>query len=287
MMTVKELLKAIGGKSLSLVEGSFSGVGIDTRKDLQGKLFLALRGENFDGHDFLEEAVTQKASVLLVEEERDFQKLFPLVTVVKVEDSFEALQDLARHHRKGLAAKVAAITGSNGKTSIREFTYALLKDHQKTVRSEKSFNNHLGVPLTLLSASSDTEALLVEMGTNHAGELKPLCELTQPDVVLVSNIASAHLGFFKTLEEIAREKEEIYRSSRKNALCVFNLDDPWTFKMYQKYKQENSICFSTQNPKADVHFEILPEAGGLFLKGHIRGSGRRGQNLCCGSPQWT
>ena len=166
----------------------------DSREVRPGMGFVALKGDKADGHDFIPKALAAGA--------------------VEIVDGLEALQTKAREYRKTLKAKVVGITGSAGKTTTKELTRAFLSRVGKTHATEGNFNNHIGLPLTILNCPPDTDFLVVEMGTNHPGEIAALCDIAEPDVGLLTNIGTAHLEFFKTQQGIADEKGTLLRRAK-------------------------------------------------------------------------
>lgn len=276
-MDVQTIEKATGAKVLSSKTEKFSGIGTDTRADLSGQFFIALKGEAFDAHGFLDKAVAQGAAGLLVHEENELtKKLQGQVTILKVPDTLKALQQLGNWARHQAHGKVVAITGSNGKTTTKEFTAALIAT-AKTVHVNKgSFNNHWGVPFTLLQLDPNKEVAVVEMGMNHAGELTELVHIAEPDVVVCTMVGRAHVEFFGTIEKIAEAKEEIYNAASDKTTRIYNLDDPQTHNMYvrgkEKFPQSKMLTFSSEDPKADVHLMISSMTmNEIFVKGMIAG----------------
>jgi UDP-N-acetylmuramoyl-tripeptide--D-alanyl-D-alanine ligase len=274
-MELKDVLKATHGHALSEVQQKFHGIGTDTRQSLEGQLFVALKGENFDAHNFLDKAVAQGAAALLVHEDSPMvQSLKDKVTVIKVADTLKGLQDLGNWARKTAKAVIIGITGSNGKTTTKEFTAAILDSFKTVHYSKGSFNNHWGVPLTLLQLDPQKEIAVVEMGMNHAGEITELVKIAEPDIVCCTMVGRAHIEHFGTIEKIAEAKEEIYETASPTSTRVYNLDNPLTRKMYEKaqrrFPQARLVTFSSQDPKADVYLKL--EAMGLQslkVAGHI------------------
>lgn len=260
-MKLDWILKATGGEALSTHAQSFHSIGTDTRVDLSGQLFVALVGDQFDAHHFLSNAVAKGASALLVHRlsEKD-QALLEKVTVIQVQDTLKALQDLARSYRQGLNVKVLGLTGSNGKTTTKEFLTSILSSFKKVHSSKGSFNNHWGVPLTLLQIPPEAEMAVVEMGMNHAGEITELVKIADPDVVMCTMVGRAHIEHFGTVDKIADAKEEIYEAASETAIRVYNLDNPWTLRMFQKartrFPKAKIFTFSEHDSKADVSFKI-------------------------------
>ncbi|PHR99555.1 MAG: UDP-N-acetylmuramoyl-tripeptide--D-alanyl-D-alanine ligase [Leeuwenhoekiella sp.] len=200
-----------------------SGVSTDTRKIKKDSLFFALKGENFNGNSFAQEALNKGAKLAVVDES-DYA-----ITdrIILVKDVLKTFQELAYTHRKYLDIPIVALTGSNGKTTTKELINAVLSKKFKTVATQGNLNNHIGVPLTLLSMSSDTELGIVEMGANHQGEIQSLCEIATPDYGYITNFGKAHLEGFGGVEGVIKGKSELYLHliGHKGSL-ILNLDDP-------------------------------------------------------------
>jgi UDP-N-acetylmuramoyl-tripeptide--D-alanyl-D-alanine ligase len=276
-MDVQTVVKATGAQVISSVADRFSGIGTDTRADLKDQLFIALKGEAFDAHLFLDKAVAQGATVLLVHEDNaQVQALKSKVTVLKVPDTLKALQQLGNWARHQASAQIVAITGSNGKTTTKEFTAALISTVKDVHYNKGSFNNHWGVPFTLLQLDPKKEVAIIEMGMNHAGEITELVHIAEPDVVVCTMVGRAHMEFFGTIEKVAEAKEEIYNAAKKNALRIYNLDNDQTHNMFvrghDKFPQDKVLTFSSEDPRADVHMMIdSMNMKQLVLKGNIKG----------------
>lgn len=196
-MTLEELYKIFSQKSLN--------ISTDTRKISPGDIFFALKGDNFDGNKFVNEALEKGAS-FVISENSDI----PMDRGVFVPDSTKALQDFARLHRNDLQIPIIAITGSNGKTTTKELTKVVLEKKYKVLASPASFNNHIGVPLTILSIKPDHQIAVLEMGDNHEGEIKMLCEIARPTHGLITNIGRDHIGEAGGFEANVRAKLELY-----------------------------------------------------------------------------
>ncbi|NUN04614.1 MAG: UDP-N-acetylmuramoyl-tripeptide--D-alanyl-D-alanine ligase [Bdellovibrio sp.] len=276
-MDVQTIEHTTGAKVLSLKEKNFAGLGTDTRANLKGQFFIALKGEAFDAHQFLDKAVQQGAVGLLVHEENDLvKKLRDQVTVLLVPDTLKALQQLGTWARRQSQAKILAITGSNGKTTTKEFAAALIGSALDVHYNKGSFNNHWGVPFTLLQLPVHKDVAIIEMGMNHAGELTELVHIAEPDVVVCTMVGRAHMEFFGTIEKVAEAKEEIYEAAGKNALRIYNLDNKLTHNMYvkarEKYEHARLMTFSAEDPRADIHLSITSMSmSELFVKGVIAG----------------
>jgi UDP-N-acetylmuramoyl-tripeptide--D-alanyl-D-alanine ligase len=201
---------------------SSKGICTDSRKLEVGQLFFALRGENFDGNDFAEIALENGAIAVVID---DPEKI-ALRNFYYVPDALTALQQLAQFHRKHFQIPVIAITGSNGKTTTKELISSVLSGKYRIKATSGNLNNHIGVPLTLLSIQADTEFAIIEMGANHLGEITFLCEIVQPDYGLITNIGKAHLEGFGNLEGVIRAKTELYKFlALSNGLAFVNGKD--------------------------------------------------------------
>ena len=249
------------GKILSQHAESFDFVGTDTRSNLSDKLFIALQGENYDAHDFLDQAFQKGAKALLIHRlEPKFEHLKSKISIIQVANTLQALQDFSSHYRKSVKTKIIGITGSNGKTTTKEFTAQILNSFKKTHYNQGSFNNHWGVPLTLLQIEADAEFAVIEMGMNHAGEIKKLVEIADPDVVVCTMVGTAHLEYFGTQKKIAEAKQEIYLYSRPDTVRIFNQDQDLTFDMMypaaKAFPASRMLSFSDRNNKADVYLHI-------------------------------
>ena len=201
-----------------------SGVSTDSRSIEKGAMFVALRGDNFDGNLFAQAALDKGASSLVVS---NADGLPDDGRVILVEDTLEALQALARKHRSGFRIPVLALTGTNGKTTTKELISAVLSSKYKVTATVGNLNNHIGVPLTLLRITKDTEMAVIEMGANHPGEIAALTAIALPDYGLVTNVGKAHLEGFGSLEGVMRTKGELYDYLQRTGDTAFlNVDDP-------------------------------------------------------------
>ena len=200
-----------------------SGVSTDTRNIKPNSLFFALKGENFNGNKFAEEALKKGAEVAIVDEElyaKDQDNY------ILVEDCLDALQQLATFHRRFLGIPIISITGSNGKTTTKELIAAVLKKKYKTIATQGNLNNHIGVPLTLLRMDETTEVGVVEMGANHQGEIEFLTEIALPDYGYITNFGKAHLEGFGGIEGVIKGKSELFTHLKNHKKLLFlNLDD--------------------------------------------------------------
>jgi UDP-N-acetylmuramoyl-tripeptide--D-alanyl-D-alanine ligase len=220
-LTPQEIADITGGRWLDAPPSQLVGVGTDTREDLAGRLFVALKGDRFDAHDFLKAAAERGAAAAMVHREVPGQGLPRLL----VKDTLLAVQAMAAAWRARMPnAWCIAITGSAGKTTTRRLVEGACRAIGPTHASPKSFNNHLGVPLTLLSAPADSRFLVIEIGMNHPGEIEPLSRMAAPRVAMVMNAGTAHLGGLGSREAIAREKSTIARGLQPAGLFVVHGD---------------------------------------------------------------
>jgi UDP-N-acetylmuramoyl-tripeptide--D-alanyl-D-alanine ligase len=229
-----------------------SGVKIDTRKITHNCLFVALKGDNFDANTFAEEAIALGATTVIVDNEKFFTNSKKMILV---EDSLKCLQELAQFHRKQLKLPIIALTGSNGKTTTKELINVVLSKKFKTKATIGNLNNHIGVPLTILSFNSETEIGIVEMGANHQKEIEFLCNLAQPDYGYITNFGKAHLEGFGGFEGVIIGKSEMYTFLRTNKKKVFvNLDDQL---QDEKTRTIDRITFSQKSKNSFVFIETI------------------------------
>lgn len=274
-MKLNFIVQAVRGEVISQPVDEFTTYATDNRDpQIQGKFFIPLVGDNHDAHDFVTKALEARVSgVIFHKWNSEWDAYKSKVSFIKVDDTLKALQDLAKAWRQTLPAKILALTGSNGKTTTKDFLYQILSAYHKTYASHGSFNNHWGVPFTLLNTTSDYEYCVVEMGMNHPGEISLLNSIAQPHVAGVTNVGRAHMGNFADgIVGVARAKEEIYATAPAQAIFVFNRDNEWTQKMAAQYKSHQSLWFSTQDRTADVYLHIREAiATGYRIEGHIGG----------------
>ncbi len=206
---------------------SIDKISTDSRTLKRGELFVALRGENFDGHNFINSAAKAGAAAAVVNSSWN-GKVPENFALIRVKDTLEAYQKLAANYRKSLSLKVVAITGSNGKTSTKDFAAAVLARRFRVTKTEGNFNNHVGLPRTILEATSRDEVAIWEIGMNHPGEVAALAKLAQPDVAIVTNIGVAHIEFMGSRDAIAAEKGALIEAVGVQGTVILNTDDPFT-----------------------------------------------------------
>ena len=220
-----------------------NGVCTDSRACQAGNLFVCLKGENFDGNDYAEKAVELGAKYVLTSRKDLFttdesvNRLIGESTYIYAEDTLVALQQLAAHHRKVLGTPIVGITGTNGKTTTKELVSAVLAKKYNVLYTLGNFNNHIGVPLTLLRLTKQHNMAVIEMGANHPGEIAFLANLVMPDAGLITNVGKAHLAGFGSFEGVKKTKAELYGNLKSRGKTVFiDADSPYLTKMWEKVK---------------------------------------------------
>lgn len=237
---------AFGGTLLN-PDCGFSQVSIDSRTIASGDLFVAIKGERFDGHHFLGEIATKASGLVVNYPDKDL----PIPQWV-VDDTTQALGQLARMNRDKFQGQLIAITGSSGKTSVKEMIAAIHSQTAVVHATVGNLNNHIGVPLTLLSLDASAEFAVIEMGASGAGEIAYLCDIAKPDIVLVNNIQHAHIEGFGSIEGVASAKSEIYSGLSANGTAVINLDLSWSQQWQKSLANKSCINFSVTRTDADI-----------------------------------
>src|SRR5436190_5131427 len=227
-LTLSQIAQFAGG-SLSAGDAKvvIEKVSTDSRTLKPGELFVALRGENFDGHNFIESAAKAGATGAIVESTWN-RKISHNFALIQTKDTLQAYQQLAANYRKSLTLKVVAITGSNGKTSTKDFAAAVLARRFRVTKTQGNFNNHVGLPRTVLQATSRDEVAVWEIGMNHPGEIATLANVAAPDVGIITNIGVAHIEFMGSREAIAEEKGALAEAVGANGTVILNADDPFS-----------------------------------------------------------
>ena len=276
LRTLQDVASVTGGSVEPGEAGAqFKGVVIDSRDVVPGNLFVAVAGERGDGHGFVSRALQAGAAGAMVQ--RKVQLEGGHGPVVEVPDTRTALLDLARAARSGLTATVVGITGSTGKTCTKDFTAAVAGERFRVVASRASFNNEVGLPLTILQAGDDTEVIVCEMGSRGAGHIRLLCDVARPQIGVVTNVGVAHMELFGSPEVLHAAKAELPESLPSDGVAVLNADDP-VVKGYASRTNAKSIYFGRSEP-ADVRtgrisvsretgrpiFELLTPAGSVTV----------------------
>ena len=268
-MRVSEIVAATGGRCLGEADGALlRGVSTDTRTLRPGEAFVALKGERFDGHDFVPAALAAGAAAVVAEDRREIRRaaLESRVPFVLVDDTTLALGRMAVAYRRALdGTTVVAVTGSNGKTTTKEMIYRALSRRGPVVRSVRSFNNHVGVPLTLFSVEPGHRWAVLELGTNAPGEIAALAEMARPHIGVVTNIAETHLAGLGDREGVARAKGELVAALPADGCAVLNRDDPLCANLARL--TEARVVFFGRDPAADVFVtDIRPTGEGISFR---------------------
>ena len=222
-----------------------TGICTDTRKIEKGCLFVALRGDNFNGNKFTQQALDKGAFKVIID---DISQHKNTGETILCKNSLELLQKLATYHRQYLNIPIIALTGSNGKTTTKEIINAVLSKKFKTTATLGNLNNHIGVPLTLLSMTKETEIGIVEMGANHKKEIEALCEIAQPNFGYITNFGKAHIEGFGSIEGVIEGKSELYKYiSKEKGTLFFNADDPIQNKLLGNYPSKVGFSQTKEN----------------------------------------
>ena len=248
--TPDELAAATGGRWIGAPPGAVEGVSTDTRTIGAGTLFVALRGENFDAHEFLADAAAKGAAAAVVAEARAGDGS-PLPRLV-VPDTLAALGALARHHRRRFSIPVVGVTGSNGKTTTREMIAAILATRGKVLKTEGNLNNEIGVPLTLFGLDAAHQAAVIEMGMSHPGEIARLAAIALPQVGIVTLAAPAHLEGLGTVDAVADAKAELYQGLPNGGIAIANADDARLLRRAQASGRRMITFSAAKGRRGDV-----------------------------------
>lgn len=258
---------------------NYTSLSIDSRSIEPGSLFIAIAGERFDGHAFIEHAKKQGAVAALVE--KTISSTLPLV---RVADTRKALGQLAQAHRQQFSIPLIALTGSSGKTSTKEMIRVILNEMGAVLANIKNFNNDIGVPLTLLNLTAQHRYAVIEMGANHAGEIAYLSQITQPNVALITNIGPAHLQGFGSMAGVAKAKAEIFSGLAEEGIAIINADDSYSNTWEKELAGHHVVRFGlstkgefsatniTMDAEGKVSFLLGTPTGELFINLPLVGS---------------
>lgn len=245
-MHLAEAAVRFGGTLLN-PDCRFTSVSIDSRKIQAGDLFVALVGERFDGHSFVNDVARQAAGLVVSTPSKNLQ-----LSQWVVEDTTRALGELALLQREKFNGLLIALTGSCGKTSVKEMLASILRQCGTVHATQGNLNNHIGVPLTLLSLDADSQFAVLEMGASATGEIAYLCSVARPDIALVNNVRPAHVEGFGSVEAIAAAKGEIYSGLDRQGTAVINLDESWASQWRSLAGRRRVLTFSAYGLQADV-----------------------------------
>lgn len=247
-LTVKEICEAVNGKLVcGNSEDVIYGVSTDSREEMTDKLFVALKGENFDGHDYIEKAVSNGARGYLTQKDEVYKNAF----CIQVEDTRLALGSLARYTLKKSGAKVIGITGSVGKTTTRQLVASVVSQLGKTCATKKNFNNDIGLPLSILSMDGDEKFVVLEMGMSSLGEISYLSKIAMPDYCVITMIGMSHIEHLKTKENILKAKLEILDGMKKDGCLLINADDEMLMESREKISVKTEL-FGLSNEKYPI-----------------------------------
>ena len=259
-MKVGDCLRAIDGKLISGTKNKvFRGVSIDSRTLKENELFICIRGDRFDGHNFIEEVKNKKSSAVIISDTsnltlRDDNAL----SIILVSDTLKALQKLAQFYREQFSIKFVGITGTNGKSTTKEMIASISETTFKTLKTQGNLNNHIGLPLNLFRLSQSDEVAVIEMGMSAAGEIKRLAEIAQPEIGVLTNITEGHLIHLKTLKNLQAAKGELYDALSKQGTAIVNADDPLVFELAKSVRSK-VVTYGIHN-EADIKAEDIRPA---------------------------
>lgn len=253
---VLDIIETSGGILMSGDSSAFfSGVCIDSRKIKRGEVFFAIKGARFDGHNYVGDAIERGAGGVVIS--KNVKDLKQGVSVVLVDDTLASLQNLARYFRNRFTGYVVAITGTAGKTTTKEITALVLSKKLNIHKNEGNINNEYGVPLTILGMPDNCEVLVIEVGINHIGEMRVVSDMVKPTVAIATNIGPGHIGFFGSLEKIAKEKEELFVRLPRDGWAILNADDTYT-SSFSTFAQKST--FGIDN-NADIRPDYWEDRG--------------------------
>ena len=253
-LTLKEIAENIGG-TLRGIDVEINSISRDSRDIGENCLYIPLKGDKFDGHDFISNACAEGAVAVVTEREYEH---CPVSSIV-VKDTKVALGDIARYYRQKLTnLKVVAITGSVGKTTTKDIVASVLSRHFKTVKTQGNYNNDIGVPLTIFNIEDDTEVAVIEMGMNHFDEIDYLSSIAKPDIAIITNIGVSHIENLGSRNGILKAKCEIFNHMAEDSYKVLNGDDDMLVTVARKYK---NLCYCSLNEFAEVHADNVVEKG--------------------------
>ena len=226
----------------------FDGITIDSRTAIPGNLFIALRGEKYDGHDYINQAIQNGAVAVITEVDAS------AVPFIKVSDTLRALTRIASEYSKEINPITISVTGTNGKTTVTDMTYRIVSNYKKTIKTFKNFNNNIGLPLSILRANRSDDIFVLEMGASRVGDIRELVEIARPNIVALLNVSAAHLESFGSLENILLTKEEIFLNQGQDKTVIINKSDEY----YDRWiKKNSSNIIKTISLTDDADYSML------------------------------
>ncbi len=262
IFSLEDVLKATAGILVSgKQENIFYGISTDSRLVSKGNLFIALKGEKFDGHDFVRKALDQGAAGVLAQDEAKINQALvdESVAVIKVADTLTALGDLAQAWRRLFSIPVIGLTGSSGKTTTKEMMAAIIGRKKNILKTEGNLNNLIGLPQTIFRLTREHELVILEMGTNTRGEIKRLTQIAMPDLGLITNVGPAHLAGFGSMDVVRDEKNDLFLNMSPSGIAIINLDDDAVTIAAERWNGRK-ITFS-MSPNADVTVKDIERNG--------------------------
>ncbi len=253
-----EVARWSGGQWMSRPSVPLSSIVHDTRQVVPGALFVAILGTRFDGHAFIGEAAQKGAGAALVSRSRRDEFASLKIPLLAVEDPARALRDIATGYRLKLGLPVIGVTGSTGKTTVKEMIASLLQSAMPTARTKGNWNNEIGLPLSILAIPPESRAAVLELGISHPGEMAPLCAIARPDWGVITNVGPVHLEFFESVEAIAREKGELFRSLPTGGTAVLSLDEPCLGLL--RGLARCRVVTTSLNPESDADYVLVRAA---------------------------
>ena len=259
--SITDIQQATGGELLAgPTEAVFDQIAIDSRQITPGQLFVAIRGENHDGHRFVDDVVSHGCRGVVVQHDqtdafRWEDRRRTGVAIIGVDNTIRALGALAAYHRRRMPARIIALTGSNGKTTTRAMTASILSRRFQTLATQGNLNNEIGVPLTLFGLAPHHEIGVIEMGMNHAGEIDRLGQIASPDVGMITNVAPAHLDGLQTVEGVRDAKGELLDHVAPEGRVILNADDPLVRELAARSRAE--VVFYGRAHDAHIRAEAI------------------------------
>ena len=252
MWRLEDIITAVKGTVLKKDRDVFARISTDSRTIGEGELFIPIVGKSFDGHAFIEQALQASRGGTLCRNDYPVSLADARGTVILVEDTNQALLDIARFKRENLSGKFISITGSNGKTTTKEILADMLKKRFNVHYNEKNLNNLIGVPLSILAIAGEPDACILELGTNMPGEIKRLAVATDPDISLITNVNPSHLEGLASLEGVLEEKLDLFRCTRPHGKILVNIDDPGIAARYRQ-TGHSAVTFGIKN---DAYYRL-------------------------------
>ena len=267
IFSIDQVIKAVGGVLIAgAAENNVCGISTDSRHLEKGNIFIALQGDNFEGHDFVHKAVEKGAVSVIISDpaKLDLENVDKAVSIIKVSDTLKALGDLAHNYRQRFSLPVIGLTGSSGKTTTKEMIAAIIGQKKTILKTEGNLNNLIGLPQTIFRLTAEHELAILEMGTNTRGEIKRLTRIAEPTIGLITNIGPAHLAGFGSVDVVAQEKGDLFLNMSPTGIAVVNIDDE-AVKIIDERWSGHRVNFS-MSPNADVTVNDIEKRGARGIR---------------------